>query len=274
MRALPSWCSDIRLSYVRDLACVLLSASLTDDLPVALRHPLSASVWQQKPETLKAWLLALEQHPEALLAALGSHQTRLGRYFETLWLFALTHAPDIKVLAHNWVMYEGKRSIGEIDFIIEDAQGIHHVELAVKFYLAPKALETNLDLYRGPASHDTLGAKVKRLNDHQLRLTEQALVKEQLLARGIQKLKPSAWVTGMLFYPDHSPFWHHHHDWNKPGLWVEIPRLHWLSPYQADHPVAFRQNPDEPQMLGKLVCANGRFQEVDRVLLVPDQRPN
>jgi hypothetical protein len=73
------------------------------------------------------------------LARLSSR--RLGLYYEALWQFALRQAPGIELLAANLAIRDGGHTLGELDMLLRDRDGVHHLELAIKLYLGPSTGE-------------------------------------------------------------------------------------------------------------------------------------
>ncbi|MEM7559651.1 MAG: DUF1853 family protein [Planctomycetota bacterium] len=100
---------------------------------------------------------------------------RVGDYFEALVHFALRELAGFNIsLAHHQI-FDGPRTIGEIDFLLEDSLGRSlHLEVAVKFFLhlgkvAGLAGERALI---GPNPADNLHRKLEHLQRHQLPLSE------------------------------------------------------------------------------------------------------
>jgi hypothetical protein len=93
-----------------------------------------------------------------------SQHYRLGVYYEYL-IGQILKATDISILKAQAPLYEGKKTLGEIDYLIDlPNQGSTHLEVAYKIY----ALTENGWL--GPNPTDSLSDKVKHLFANQLRL--------------------------------------------------------------------------------------------------------
>ena len=146
----------LRHAAVRDLAWVLISPPLLSNPPRPQRHPLSASPWMRSPDLLADWLLTLDRDASSLEHWLAqSSVRRLGLYYERLWQFALHAAPGVEVLAANLPIRDGGHTLGELDLLLRDEQGVHHLELAIKLYLGPeRAGGELLSHWLGPGSHD------------------------------------------------------------------------------------------------------------------------
>ncbi len=135
-----------------------------------------------------------------------ARQTRLGRVAEQLlgWYLqaqGLLHAHGVQVrvpLANG-----GERTVGEFDFLLQQADGLLHWELATKFYLyapLPAGSASAPDYFLGPNLADSLGAKMRKIMQRQLALGQQAaLCSPPLLTQPVTAAQ--AYVRGWLFYP-------------------------------------------------------------------------
>lgn len=292
---------------VRDLAWVILSPALLQDTPWPQRHPLAGSDWVADPERLRHWLLALDRDGQALrqwLAGITSH--RLGVYYERLWQFALQQAPGVELLAANLPIRTGGHTLGELDILMRDGEGVHHLELAVKFYLGPPAGD-GLDPahWLGPGCVDRLDVKLAHLAGHQLPISARSEGRQALACLDIDSASAHLWLGGYLFYPwpahaespaGSSPAhlrgrWLHRRDWSAyraraaPGRWQPLPRHAWLAPARVaakDIWPASRFD-DLLQALPEVFTAHllvrleqqpqGAWEEAERVFLVADSWP-
>lgn len=163
---------------VRDLAWLLFAPDLlrAEHVGVPLAHPFATS--RERDATLD-WLHALDAAPGELHAhARNPKFTRLGIYAESLLGFFLARGPLARLIAANVPLRQGRRTIGECDFLLEAADGARlHWELAVKFYLhigdgtSPVA---RLSDYVGPNLQDRFDLKHARLVTHQLAMTSRS----------------------------------------------------------------------------------------------------
>lgn len=297
----------LRHPAVRDLAWTLLSPPLLERVDGERpRHPLRASAWAASPERLERWLHDLDRQPQALLDQLpAAHGNRLGRYYEQLWQFALDAAPDIRLLAANLAIREHGHTLGELDLLVEDDEGLQHIELAVKFYLGPSRIDGRQAAHwLGPGRLDRLDLKLERLLQHQLRLTHLPAAREPLQRLSPRSAIASLWLGGYLFYPwpqgcaaptgsDHRHLrglWLRRSDWpawqaSHPGCWQPLPRMSWLAPARcpaddcwssASFTTWLAELPADaaPRMLVQLAAdGHGAWQEVARVFLVDDHWP-
>jgi len=157
--------------HVRNMYWLLFSPS-----------PLQESYFSSFPLFPKNWLNALEvqsdiffkqldKNPFVLHTMLKDNNTyRMGIYAEKLMHYFLEYFSDTKLILANYQLKEGKRTIGEIDFIFEWDDRLIHIEMAVKFYLSFEQRD-EYDSWIGPSGNDTLGMKLTKVKDHQLSLS-------------------------------------------------------------------------------------------------------
>lgn len=299
--------AQLRHPLVRDLAWVLLSPPLLSSTPWPQRHPLSASPWSHQPGALADWLRQLDTDCSTLQRWLAqSSVRRLGLYYERLWQFALHAAPGVEVVAANLPIRQQGHTLGELDLLLRDEQGVHHLELAIKFYLGPQQGNgEDPAQWLGPGSHDRLAIKVQHLCRHQLPLSTASQARQPLAELDIQQLKAALWLAGYLFYPWNRACaapqganpehlrgrWLHQRDWpayaaqTQAGCWQPLPRQAWLAPARIGS-AELRSGPDFAQWLKALPAqANAQllvrleesgkddWNEVERVFLVNDQWP-
>ena len=188
---------------VRDLAWTLLAAPMLIDSGCAQRHPLTASNWSRQPGLLLDWLRQQDQQPAHLQDWLArARSQRLGIYYESLWQFALQQAPGIELLAANLPIRQEGRTLGEIDLLLRDAEGTHHLELAIKLYLGPEQGDGHLLVnWRGAGRADNLERKLQHLANKQLPLSACPAAQDILDSHGIDELHAELWLSGYLFYP-------------------------------------------------------------------------
>lgn len=294
----------LRTPAVRDLAWALLSPALLANTTPGQRHPLQASCWMQQPQQLADWLAQQDKDAGPLHAWLTAKPLRrLGLYYERLWQYALHAAPDIDVVAANLPIRQNGQTLGELDLLLRDDEGEHHLELAVKFYLGTGSGDAADWL--GPGSHDRLDLKLSHLAQHQLPLSSRSEARGALNDLQLGETRSAFWLGGYLFYPwpygcpsprgagtEHCRGnWLHQCDWDafaatKPDArWQPLPRLAWLAPaliktgeaWPAD---TFQQwlkllRPDaQAQLLVRLEEDHaGDWREVERIFLVNDQWP-
>lgn len=128
------------------------------------------------------------------------HRSALGRYAERLVAVWFKLNPHYELLTHNLQLVIAKRTVGEIDFLIEEEKSKRaiHLEFALKFYLQTE--DSPSPRFIGPKGRDSLNGKVEKLLDHQMRLSE--VYKEQL-PENLRNydFRPRIMIKGVLFYP-------------------------------------------------------------------------
>lgn len=96
---------------------------------------------------------------------------RVGLYFESLLDLWLSHGLKLEVEARHQQVFDGKRTLGEIDFCVRDQRGIRwHLESTIKFYLHhPSTVSTHGSAFIGPDPRDSFERKYQHLTQRQLR---------------------------------------------------------------------------------------------------------
>ena len=193
-------------------------------------------------------LQALDSEPAALHDWIAARKPqRLGRYFETLLEYWLSHLIGGQLVAANLRVKAGDIVMGEYDFLWRDVAGaLNHWEASVKFYLQVDAA-AGLAGYVGTLTRDRLDLKFAHLRDKQLKLATTPAGEAALPHPG-EAVSARALLKGWLFYPhgqaiipapEVSP--QHLSGWwlrwgetafnPQPGLrWKVLPRLEWLTP--------------------------------------------
>jgi hypothetical protein len=123
----------------------------------------------------------------------------LGVYFEDLIEFWLMRRTDTKILARNLQIIDGKKTLGECDFIAEINGEITHIEVAIKYYLAIKNTAEQ-KFWVGRGLTDRLDIKFKKLFEQQLNLSQNIATKTQLKENNIAPItKKMAIIKGYFF---------------------------------------------------------------------------
>ncbi|MDD5444156.1 MAG: DUF1853 family protein, partial [Pseudomonas fluorescens] len=193
----------LRHPEVRDLAWVMLAPPMLAQTPWPQRHPLAGSDWVQAPDRLERWLRTLDQDSSTLQHWLSMSRTRrLGLYYERLWQFAVQHAPGVELLAANLPIRRAGHTLGELDMLLRDREGVHHLELAIKLYLGPQDGDGHdTAQWLGPGCHDRLDRKLAHLAQHQLPISARPESRAALATLDIQQFDAHLWLGGYLLYP-------------------------------------------------------------------------
>jgi hypothetical protein len=79
---------------------------------------------------------------------------------------------EFVVLAHSIQLIHDKRTLGELDYIIQnvDTKEVLHIELTYKFYILDKTIPVPIDQLIGPNRKDTFVKKVIKTRDKQMPL--------------------------------------------------------------------------------------------------------
>lgn len=203
---------------LQDLHWAITSPSLLVDDP-PLSGELRMAIESFDPSSIDQTALA------AFLSAAPSR--RVGRYFERLILYWLSHVCGFRIVAHGYQVIDNGRTIGELDFLFRDTAGqLHHWETAVKFYLQAPIRQSHGDRLLGPNPADSFEKKRTRLYQHQLPLSRRVF--DEPVCR-------HAFVKGRIFYPSH-PNPERHFD-SRPsglssahlrGIWIRAAQLDWF----------------------------------------------
>jgi hypothetical protein len=234
---------------VRDLAWLLFSPDLLSVSRAGAPLARPAATETERATTL-AWLTALDRDPAALHAQVHKPSlTRLGFYAEALLEYFLTHGPHARLIAANIPLRTAGRTIGEVDFLLENVRGERlHWELAVKFYLhiGERDDAATLARYVGPNLQDRFDLKHARLLNHQLGLS----ARDEFASLGFEgPWRAELFVKGRLFYRDDDRslasnpppelagdhlrgWWKTASEWRDSkggGLFASLPRLGWMA---------------------------------------------
>lgn len=311
----------IQNKAVRDIAWVIGSTPLMNskciDEPLAIGqhaphlYNFFSSEWFQDQWTIaQDWLLELEKDPTPLNETIEKkNYQRLGKYFECLIQFWLEHHPFFTLKASGLQLFQNKKTIGEVDFILYDQirRQWCHWEVAVKFYLGWKS-EGDWHSWIGPNALDRLDLKMEKLLKHQLPLLSTPIGRETLNQLNIQTIHPQSFLKGGFFYPlnpdyqclppiasepqHYRGWWVHLRDLDylldlPNRAWKLLTRLEWLSgipnqaidqliatkglPSQIDH--YFNNYPNAVMLAEFSEISDGIWKEVRRGFIVPNQWP-
>lgn len=280
--------------HIRTLAWLLDAPDLLD-AHAPQWHGRVATLGAMGDET-REWLNRLDRAPSALHNFLALQPfTRLGRYAEKLMAFYLEQQG--RLFAHGvQVRAEKNETIGEFDFLLRGEAGLVHWEFATKLYLLESSGHgQQADYFVGPNLADTLGAKIRKIMERQLSLSEHPAAQAQLLEPVVQA---QALVKGWLFYHGQTPapvqplgigavhcrgFWcsHDEIDLLPAEHFMVLPRLSWLAPARAglDEPVGLDKLKEHlsvhfskssaPELVALMERQGDYLLEIDRGFVVP-----
>lgn len=112
---------------------------------------------------------------------------RLGHKMEEVCKQVLQHCPNYEVLIHNLPIREGKRTIGEIDFILRDVetQQLIHIELTYKFYIVDPTISEPIHQLMGPNKRDMFFTKMEKIKNEQFTLLHSPAGSQALAEKGM-----------------------------------------------------------------------------------------
>lgn len=245
--------SQLNDKHVRALAWLLTSPDLLDKNAAIWWHQIGA-LEVPDPDKLRAWLFNLDAHPTALHEALKIHKfLRLGHYAEDLLAFYFAH--EGLLFGHGIQVHSDRaETIGEFDYLLFAQGGLLHLELATKFYLfhyshggdnLGNRSATVYD-YLGPNLNDSLGAKMQKILQHQLTLSQHDAARKLIQTKIIAA---RALIKGWLFYRSSESrqlvtgiaanhclgFWWTQAEFEQLAVpyALRLDRLQWLAPAQV-----------------------------------------
>ena len=141
---------------------------------------------------------------DQLTSLICARAGKLGHYFEALVGYLFQASSGFRVLAQNRTIVADKRTLGELDLLIQDlATGrVIHLELALKFYLWVPGQRN--PVWVGSGLHDFMADKVQRLHQHQLRLPDLARARQCWPADLPYPTEHRLWMPGRLYVPESS----------------------------------------------------------------------
>lgn len=289
---------------VRDLAwCCLSPPLMAEDSRSPLPPLLDERLW--------TWLYHLDSCPHALLNLIQQRKsTRLGLYYESLWLFYFMQHPAWELLAYNQQIHQDGLTLGAFDFLCKQDNNFWHFETAVKFYLCAAPSSTQAQDWHqwiGPNKSDRLDIKLHHLHQHQLSLSKNPTAKHWLDQHfpGVDKWQTALCFQGYFFHANESQTPHQAHPHYCRGRWLTLDhflesaadvgthpwlvleRNQWLSPAQTMVPqqllttaelnvIAINNLAGEnrPLLVATMNDWGNVWQEDKRFFLVPNEWPS
>lgn len=213
--------SEFKHQSVRDLAWAISSPPLISQLSSNCIWP-DKRWYQQLYEDALPWLNNVDHDPSELDELLARQKDRrLGKYFETLWLYWLKCNERYQIIEHNLQVIIDGRTLGEIDFIVFDKveRRTMHWEVAIKFYLGVGDTG-EMSNWHGPNLRDRLDIKVQHLLHRQSRISNNQQVMQWLRHQGLVIDECAVILKGRLYYPSEC---FQHLDQQDPALFAISP---------------------------------------------------
>jgi hypothetical protein len=129
---------------------------------------------------------------------------RLGHLVENIVSELIKSSTNYKVLYENVQVIEDKKTIGEIDFLIEETttKQLIHMELAYKFYLFdPTVSSEPINNWIGPNRNDSLKEKLEKLKRKQFPLLYHNCAKSTLKNIEVEEAFQALCLLVSLFIP-------------------------------------------------------------------------
>ncbi|RVU84589.1 DUF1853 family protein [Leucothrix sargassi] len=263
---------------VRDLAWVIAS-------PPLVAGEFEGVTWWDKDfvtaeyQACLPMLSRLDEDPRDLVDYLAQQKGRaLGHRFEALVGYWLMISPNLELLHRGVQLHHEGRTLGELDFILQDkrTEQVIHLEVAVKFFMGLDPLE-QVNRWYGSNLKDSLDSKLAHLKTKQTQLSLH--YPERLPVSVDQRC---CCVKGRLFYPEAQPLARGPAlicDDHLRGVWgtdakayaqcknaqlIPVMKSHWFSELDALDIREMLENPvqrkrGEPQCF-VLVNAEGEFE--------------
>lgn len=128
----------------------------------------------------------------------------LGKRAEYFFKHQITNSKQYHILKENIQIQKEKRTLGEIDFILEDSKTkkLIHVEISYKFYLYDSDNEgVEINKWIGPNRNDDLVKKVTKLKSHQFPLLFSEIGKAAIPGINFNLLEQEVLFKAQLFIP-------------------------------------------------------------------------
>lgn len=129
---------------------------------------------------------------------------RLGHLVEKIVSELIKNSTNYKALYENIQLIEDKKTIGEIDFILEEkgTKTFIHMELAYKFYLWDPSLSMEpINNWIGPNRNDSLKEKLEKTKSKQFPLLYHHVAKETFNTIEIDEVSQVLCLLVSLFVP-------------------------------------------------------------------------
>lgn len=137
---------------------------------------------------------------------------RLGHQMEHVFKQLVEKSARYDVLLYNLPIKQGKRTIGEIDFVVRDTQTeqLLHIELTFKFYIIDTDITEPIHQLMGPNKRDMFFTKMEKIRQRQFPLLHSSEGSDALKLKGIdnRKIEHQCCFKAQLFVPFTNPSVH------------------------------------------------------------------
>lgn len=133
-----------------------------------------------------------------------TNNIRLGHLAEKIVSLLIKSSSNYRMLYENIQIIEDKKTLGEIDFIVENtiSNQIIHIEFAYKFYLFDASISSEpIKNWIGPNRNDSLERKLEKLKNKQFPLLYHKCTKSKLNNLIIAELSQALCLLVSLFIP-------------------------------------------------------------------------
>lgn len=212
--------NQIDSSFLQNLVWLIYCSPITSIKGLSYSFPRSGEM-----KALMDWISSSKiKSPDEL-----KKHIPLGKYAEKLVEYYLLNSGLSELLAANLQLIENQKiTIGELDFLFKDKllNEFIHLEFSIKYYL--KTTRNDKTIFLGPSTKDYMGRKIKKLLDHQTKLSQ---THNHLLPINLQHFnyKSKAIVKGCLFFPWKEWRTMSHRNETTEGWWMSIDNIAWLS---------------------------------------------
>lgn len=134
-----------------------------------------------------------------------SHKMRLGHQMEAVFNQLVDRTSRYEILLHNLAIREGKKTLGEIDFILNDLKTLKiiHVELTYKFYIIDTSISEPIHRLMEPSRRDMFFTKMEKIKNQQFPLLHSVEGSKALLDKGVnhKNIEHQCCFKAQLFIP-------------------------------------------------------------------------
>ncbi|QLG47045.1 DUF1853 family protein [Costertonia aggregata] len=161
-------------------------------------------LWQNKQFNITQFVFP-KINVESFIPKPIPNNIRLGHQMEYVFRQLIEHSEAYRILLYNLPIKDGKRTMGEIDFILEkiDSQEPIHIELTYKFYIINTKISEPVHQLMGPNKRDMFFTKMEKIKNEQFGLLHSPQGIQALYDKGIDhaKINHQVCYKAQLFMP-------------------------------------------------------------------------